>query len=129
MVRYKNRDLQSGVLDVIKVLYGDFGAGAIRTCFKVHYCNPTTKIIIFKTRHGPHIYLSSAIPFINKLQNTRIKLSTIYLGASVFHCYKFIQNYQKNLVRQASDEISKSTVDKMLCLTGVLKFNRTQLVT
>ncbi|XP_050532556.1 ribonuclease P/MRP protein subunit POP5 isoform X2 [Daktulosphaira vitifoliae] len=89
--KISNRDLQSGVLDVIKVLYGDFGAGAIRTCFKVHYCNPTTKIIIFKTRHGPHIYLSSAIPFINKLQNTRIKLSTIYLGASVFHCYKFIQ--------------------------------------
>lgn len=57
----------------------------------VRYCNSTTKIIIFKTRHGPHKFLSSAIPFINELQQKKIQLSTIYTGASLFQCYKFIQ--------------------------------------
>jgi len=57
----------------------------------VRYCNSTTKIIIFKTRHGPHLFLSSVIPFINKLQEKPIQLSSLYTGACLFQCYKFIQ--------------------------------------
>ncbi|CAH1736518.1 ribonuclease P/MRP protein subunit POP5 [Aphis gossypii] len=143
MVRYKNRymviqlrtlendnldlkisvkELQISVLNMIKSLHGDFGAGAIKTCFKVRYCNPTTKIIIFKTRHGPHKFLSSVVPFINKLQEKQIQLSTIYTGASMFQCYKFIQNYQKNLVRKMTDTISEKTKEKMLKISNIAKF-------
>lgn len=60
-------------------------------CVSVRYCNPATKIIIFKTRHGPHTFLSSVLPFITKLQEKQIQLSTIYTGASMFQCFKFIQ--------------------------------------
>lgn len=57
----------------------------------VRYCNLATKIIIFKTRHGPHKFLLSAIPLINKFKEKNIQLSTLYAGASVFQCHKFIQ--------------------------------------
>lgn len=57
----------------------------------VRYCNLSTQIIIFKTRHGPHKFLLSAITFINKLKEEHIQLSTLYTGASVFQCHKFIQ--------------------------------------
>ncbi|XP_050430391.1 ribonuclease P/MRP protein subunit POP5 [Adelges cooleyi] len=128
-LKITNKDLQLSVLNVLKTLHGDFGVGAIQTCFKVHYCNVTNKIIIFKTRHGPHTLLSSAIPFVNKLQDgIKIKLSTIYTGASIFQCHKFIKNFQNNLVRQVSDKINESTAEKMLSLSGVLKFKKTQLV-
>jgi len=90
--KISDKELQITILNMIKLLHGDFGAGAIKTCFKVRYCNPTTKILIFKTRHGPHQFLSSVIPFINKLQEKQIQLSTLYTGASMFQCYKFIQN-------------------------------------
>lgn len=32
--KISNRELQFTVLNMIKTLHGDFGAGAIRTCFK-----------------------------------------------------------------------------------------------
>lgn len=57
----------------------------------VRYCNSTTKIIIFKTRNGPHKFLSSVLPFVNKLQKKPIQLVSLYTGASLFQCYKFIQ--------------------------------------
>ncbi|XP_008185500.1 ribonuclease P/MRP protein subunit POP5 isoform X2 [Acyrthosiphon pisum] len=120
--KISDRELQITVLNMIKSLHGDFGAGAIKTCFKVRYCNPTTRIIIFKTRHGPHQFLSSVIPFINKLQEKQIQLSTLYTGASMFQCYKFIQNYQKDLVRKITDTISEKTKEKMLNITNVLNF-------
>ncbi|KAF0767088.1 ribonuclease P/MRP protein subunit POP5 [Aphis craccivora] len=121
-LKISDKELQISVLNMIKLLHGDFGAGAIKTCFKVRYCNPTTKIFIFKTRHGPHKFLSSVIPFVNKLQEKQIQLSTIYTGASMFQCYKFIQNYQKNLVRKVTDTISEKTKEKMLNITNVANF-------
>lgn len=32
--KISDRELQLTVLNIIKILYGDFGVGAIRTCFK-----------------------------------------------------------------------------------------------
>ncbi|XP_025409959.1 ribonuclease P/MRP protein subunit POP5 [Sipha flava] len=122
--KISDRELQSTVLNMVKTLHGDFGVGAIRTCFKVRYCNPATKIIIFKTRHGPHIFLSSVLPFIIKLQEKQIQLSTIYTGASMFQCFKFIQIYQKNLVRKLSSTINVTTREKLLNISDIFKFNK-----
>ncbi|VVC28125.1 Hypothetical protein CINCED_3A018626 [Cinara cedri] len=125
--KISDKELNLTVLNMIKTLFGDFGVGAIRTCFKVHYCNPSTKIIIFKTRHGPHKFLSSIIPFVNELQGKPIRLSTLYIGASLFQCYKFIQNYQKGLVRKLHKTLTIQTKEKILNVTGVLKFNKFQV--
>jgi len=64
----------------------------------VCYCDLTTKIVVFKTRHGPHIFLFSIIPFINNVQEKPIQLSSLYTGASLFQCHKFIQVILDNIL-------------------------------
>ncbi|XP_063620488.1 ribonuclease P/MRP protein subunit POP5 [Cydia splendana] len=91
----KSRIFHETVLNKIQQLHGDFGVAAIRIGFLTKYCNENTRIAILRSRHGPHIFVTSSIPFITKIGNLDVTLRTLHVGATLKHCFKFIQRHQR----------------------------------
>ncbi|KAK4875646.1 hypothetical protein RN001_012068 [Aquatica leii] len=104
--------LHQAILLKVQQLHGDFGAAAIRAGFTAKYFNEKTRIAIIRSRHGPHKLITSALPFIKDIDKKNVSLNTLYTGATLKHCFKFILNYQRKKV----DEICatmKSEGDKV----------------
>ena len=84
------------IIEKIQQLHGDFGVAAVKTGFVAKYCNENTRIAILRSRHGPHKFVTSALPFITKIGKLDINLKTLHVGATMKHSFKFIQKYQKS---------------------------------
>ncbi|CAB3228684.1 unnamed protein product [Arctia plantaginis] len=83
------------VMNKIQQLHGDFGVAAITTGFLTKYCNETTRIAIIRSRHGPHKFVISSLPFITQIGKLHVKLKTLHVGATLKHSFKFIQKHQR----------------------------------
>ncbi|KAK9869392.1 hypothetical protein WA026_003148 [Henosepilachna vigintioctopunctata] len=94
-LRFHPAALHGAVFHTVQYLHGDFGAAAIRAGFVAKYCNPQTRIAVIRARHGPHRLVASALPYIKNIDNVRVNVFSLYMGATIRHCYKFILNYQK----------------------------------
>lgn len=82
----------------IQQLYGDFGSAAIYSGFHIKYCNEYTRIAIIRSRHGPHRFIATTIPFINYLDKGNVVVRSLYVGATIKHCNKFIKEYQQKKI-------------------------------
>lgn len=113
MVRYKNRyfvaeievkdmpshapvmlshnKLKSNIINKIQQIHGDFGVAAILTGFRIKYCNPYTKIVLIRGRHGPHRLIGSVLPLIKKIDDLRVQFNILYLGSTMLKSFKFIR--------------------------------------
>lgn len=113
----------------VQQLHGDFGAAAIRNGFVGKYCNSKLRLALIRVRHGPHRFILSALPFIDKLNGKSIVINSLYVGATMNHCFKFLINYQKQEINKQLislegtpqyDELYKEfialSVEKGICL-------------
>lgn len=55
------------------------------------YCNTYTKIAVVKARHGPHKFLLHTIPLMNDVGGRHVKVTILYIGATIKHCFLFIR--------------------------------------
>lgn len=83
--------LYSSITNVVEKIHGDFGVASITTGFKVKYCNPYTKIILIRCRHGPHRFVSTVLPIIRTIGKTKVQLNIIYIGSTIMKSYKYIR--------------------------------------
>lgn len=83
------------MLSKIQQLHGDFGVAAVTTGFLTKYCNENTRIAILRSRHGPHKFVTSSLPFITKIGKLDVRLNTLHVGATLKHSFKFIQKHQR----------------------------------
>lgn len=112
----------------INELYGDFGEAATRTGLVAKYCNPATKIGIIRCRRGPHELLASAIPYVRFVGQHRAFISTLYMGATMRHCFKFILDYQQTKLEEycmtVKSEEEKKELKKiflnMKCVSSII---------
>lgn len=88
--------LYNSIVQKVQQLHGDFGAAAIRAGFVAKYCNEKTRTAIIRVRHGPHVFVTSSIPCINTIENKQVVVNTLYIGATIRQCQKFLLNYQQN---------------------------------
>ncbi|CAH1645904.1 unnamed protein product [Spodoptera littoralis] len=91
----KPKIFHNTVLSKIQQMYGDFGVAAVTNGFLTKYCNEHTRIAIIRSRHGPHRFVTSSLPFITKIGNLDVRLNTLHVGATLKHCFKFIQKHQR----------------------------------
>ncbi|KAF5279189.1 hypothetical protein FQR65_LT03436 [Abscondita terminalis] len=103
----QSSSLYETILLKVQQLHGDFGVAAIRAGFNAKYFNEKTRIAIIRSRHGPHKLITSSLPFIKDLDKKCVRLDTIYMSATLKHCFKFILNYQRRKV----DEICATLSD------------------
>jgi len=65
----KDIDIANAVKDKVQELHGDFGRSSISVGFKVIYANFPTRLVIIRSRHGPHRLVASALPFVTKIRS------------------------------------------------------------
>lgn len=90
--------LQNAVFKKLQQLHGDYGVAAITIGFRAKYCNEKTRIAVVRVRHGPHKLVASCLPCINTIDSKKVTLDTLYTGATLRHCFKFILNHQQKKV-------------------------------
>ncbi|XP_047115813.1 ribonuclease P/MRP protein subunit POP5 [Schistocerca piceifrons] len=87
--------LQASILKKVEQLHGDFGIAAVQAGFTAKYCNKWTRIAMIRTRHGPHRLVASTLPMMNDVSGHQITLHTLYVGATLQQCYRFVRRYQQ----------------------------------
>ena len=108
----KDIDVANAVKDKVQELYGDFGRASITVGFKVIYANPTTRLVIIRTRHGPHRLVASALPFVTKIRNDGVVGRLLYTGATIKHCHIFMVKRQKIQLEKAKNFFRKKKEDQ-----------------
>nr|SVE76734.1 EOG090X0GYO [Daphnia longispina] len=122
MVRYKNRyftaeiipldsttqplnlktyDIVTSILNVTEQIHGEFGAAAIKNGLEVKYCNQSTQIAVIRCRHGPHRLLASSLPFLSTISKRKVQLQSIYTGATMVKCFKFLKKFHQEKINEA----------------------------
>lgn len=63
--------------------------------FLVKYCNEYTRVAVVRARHGPHRLVASCLPLVTQLEQIPVSLKTLYTGATLMQCNKFlvVSNY------------------------------------
>ncbi|KAJ6633858.1 NAD-dependent histone deacetylase sirtuin-1 [Pseudolycoriella hygida] len=111
------------IMKNVQKFYGDFGAATVRSGFKCKYCNEQTRIAIIRIKHRPHRYVTSVLPLITTIGDHLAKFRTLYNGATIMHCQKFIVNFQRNYLDQTMKNISvgqqKELLKKVMNIKGV----------
>lgn len=122
----KSKIFHDTVLNKIQQLHGDFGSAAVRTGFLTKYCNENTRIAIIRVRHGPHHFVTSALPFITKIGKLDIRLKTLHVSATLKHSFKFIQKYQRAYLDKMWSKLKTEEELKML-EAAVMDFTKTDV--
>ncbi|XP_028132369.1 ribonuclease P/MRP protein subunit POP5 [Diabrotica virgifera virgifera] len=94
-LKLKEPSLYVSILKQVRRLYGDFGEAAIRAGFVCKYLNEHTRIGIIRSRRGPHKFVTSVIPLIREMEDKRILINILYVGATIRKSFYFLRNYQQ----------------------------------
>uniref|UniRef100_A0A1Q3F7A0 Ribonuclease P/MRP protein subunit POP5 n=1 Tax=Culex tarsalis TaxID=7177 RepID=A0A1Q3F7A0_CULTA len=83
----------------IEKYYGEFG---IASMLRLHviYFNEKTRLCIIQTRHGPHRFVTSILPLLTVAETESVRYRTLYVGATLQQCQKFVARYQQNYVNK-----------------------------
>ncbi|XP_034105393.1 uncharacterized protein LOC117568692 [Drosophila albomicans] len=97
-LRLNDSTLSKCLLQNVEKYYGVYGLGLLEHGFRVKYCNERTKIAIIRCIHRGQRYVSSILPLITLIGDVRAKFRTLYVGATVIQCNKFIIKHQKHFL-------------------------------
>ncbi|KAH8259899.1 hypothetical protein KR026_012564, partial [Drosophila bipectinata] len=126
-LRLNDYTLSKCLLQNVEKYYGVYGLGLIENGFRVKYCNDRTKIAIIRCLHRGQQFVSSVLPLItlvtkinlpfptwilktNTLQigDVRAKFRTLYIGATIIQCNKFIIKHQKQFLDKAMGQLNSA---------------------
>ncbi|CAG4988407.1 unnamed protein product [Parnassius apollo] len=122
----KSKIFHDTVLDKIQQLHGDFGIAAVRTGFLTKYCNENTRIAILRSRHGPHKFVTSSLPFITKIGKLDVSLRTLHIGATLKHTFKYILKHQRNYLDSMWSKL-KTDEERKNLEAAVMDFTKTDV--
>lgn len=114
------------LLNKIQHLHGDFGVAAVTNGFLTKYCNENTRIAIIRSRHGPHRFVTSSLPFITKIGTLDVKLNTLHVGATLKHSFKFILKHQRAYLDSMWSKL-KTDNDRRKLEAAVMDFTKTDV--
>uniref|UniRef100_A0A1B6DKF7 Ribonuclease P/MRP protein subunit POP5 n=1 Tax=Clastoptera arizonana TaxID=38151 RepID=A0A1B6DKF7_9HEMI len=120
--------LYNSVITAVQKFHGDFGVAAIRAGLSAKYCNEVTRTALIRLRHGPHRLLSSILPLVNEIGYQKVQVKTLYVGATLKQCYKFLRNYQKQMLMKIwrsleTKELQTQMEESIMDLTPVINFD------
>ncbi|XP_019531564.1 uncharacterized protein LOC109403237 [Aedes albopictus] len=94
-----SHNLTKFLREKIEKYYGEFGlASTLR--LHVIYFNDKTRLCIIQTRHGPHRFVTSILPLLTVADTEQVRYRTLYVGATLQQCQKFIVRYQQEYVNK-----------------------------
>lgn len=113
---HMNQDaLYRAVNKKVQQLHGDFGVAAIKSGFLAKYCNPQLRIALLRVRHGPHRFVTSSLPFVNLIDGKKVVIRSLYTGATIRNCFKFLLKYQQQKIYTDLDKLKGTPNYEKLC--------------
>ncbi|XP_017475038.1 PREDICTED: ribonuclease P/MRP protein subunit POP5 [Rhagoletis zephyria] len=113
------------ILNHVKKFYGDYGLGTVEQGFRVKYCNERTKVTIIRCLHRSHRVVTSTLPLITMIGDVRAKFHTLYTGATIIQCNKFIINHQQRFLDEMVGQIA-SAKERKEFIKRVMEFDLEQ---
>lgn len=86
-----NNRLRNCIFNKVGEIHGDFGVAAITTGFRIKYCNPCTKIVLIRCRHGPHRIVGTVLPLIKMVDDHKVQFNLLHVGSTIKKSFKFIR--------------------------------------
>ncbi|KAH8286230.1 hypothetical protein KR054_005054, partial [Drosophila jambulina] len=125
---FNDNTLTKCLLQNVEKYYGVHGLGMIEQGFRVKYINERTKIAIIRCLHGGQRFVSSILPLItlvrkehflilnssikflhlSKIGDVRAKFRTLYIGATIIQCNKFIIKHQKKFLDREMGQLTSA---------------------
>lgn len=88
----KNRvDLLLLIISNLQIFYRNEAINFFFSFLSAKYFNSHTRIALIKVRHGPHRFIIDSVPAINEVGGRFASIDIIYVGATMKHCFQFIQ--------------------------------------
>lgn len=88
--------------------YGDFGLASIGN-LSVKLMNDKHKLAIIRVSHGPHRFLTSIIPLLNKVGKELATCRILYIGATIRQCKKYLIDHQNEVIRKIITAFNNDT--------------------
>ncbi|EDV96803.1 uncharacterized protein LOC6558426 [Drosophila grimshawi] len=107
-LRLNDHTLTKCLLQNVEKYYGVFGLGLLEHGFRVKYCNERTKIAIIRCLHRGQRYVSSILPLITLIGDVRGKFRTLYTGATIIQCNKFIIRHQRQFLDRMMGQVASA---------------------
>lgn len=79
--------------------YGDVGAATVKRLLVIYF-NAKTHLFIIRTLHGPHRFMTSILPLLTQVDDHMVRFRTLYVGATVQQCQKFVVKYQQRYINR-----------------------------
>ncbi|XP_046620043.1 uncharacterized protein LOC124305073 isoform X1 [Neodiprion virginianus] len=118
--------LHHAIQQKVELMYGDFGLSAIKSGFNAKYFNHHTRIALIKIRHGPHRLVIDSVRAVSEIDSKIASLDIIYVGATMKHCFQFIQRYQRKKLEKMwtslkNYEKKTEMKDDLMTITPIMK--------
>ncbi|KAH8319398.1 hypothetical protein KR067_007248, partial [Drosophila pandora] len=107
-LRINDHTLSKCLLQNVEKYHGVYGLGLIENGFRVKYCNDRTKTAIIRCLHRGQKFISSVLPLITLIGDVRAKFRTLYIGATIIQCNKFIIKHQKQFLDKAMGQMASA---------------------
>ncbi|XP_030385196.1 ribonuclease P/MRP protein subunit POP5 isoform X1 [Scaptodrosophila lebanonensis] len=121
-LRFSDQTLTKCLLQNVKKYYGVYGLGLLEHGFRVKYCNERTKIAIIRCLHRGQHFVSSMLPLITLIGEVRAKFRTLYTGATIIQCNKFIIKHQRQFLDRMMGQI-ESAKERQDIFKRVMEFD------
>jgi ribonuclease P/MRP protein subunit POP5 len=99
-------EIASTLKKAVQKFYGDFGLASISN-ISVLLLNEKLRLAVIRTSHGPHKFLISILPILNKIQKELATYQILYNAPTILKCKKFIINQQNKKILSAFSEAEK----------------------
>ncbi|XP_053664733.1 uncharacterized protein LOC128713886 [Anopheles marshallii] len=110
------------ISEQVERYYGEFGSASMLR-LNVIYFNAKTHLCIIQTRHGPHRFITSILPLLTIAGSEVARYRTLYVGATLKQCHKFIVKYQQRYINKTVGEY-RGVVQKQKLIEDVTKMKK-----
>ncbi|KAH8418216.1 hypothetical protein KR222_001067, partial [Zaprionus bogoriensis] len=117
-LRLNDHTLTRCLLQSVEKYYGVYGVGLLEHGFRVKYCNERTRIAVIRCLHRGQRFVSSILPLITLIGDVRAKFRTLYMGATIIQCNKFIIRHQRQFLDRMMGQVAsaKERQDLLKCV-------------
>uniref|UniRef100_A0A182QJD8 Ribonuclease P/MRP protein subunit POP5 n=1 Tax=Anopheles farauti TaxID=69004 RepID=A0A182QJD8_9DIPT len=98
-VAIKSFEIYKYLMNELQRYYGEFGSASM-LYIKVIYFNEKTHLCIIQAMHGPHRFITSILPLLKVAGSEPARYRTLYVGATLQQCHKFIVKYQQRYINK-----------------------------
>ncbi|XP_067131708.1 ribonuclease P/MRP protein subunit POP5 [Centruroides vittatus] len=87
------RNILEAVKESLQRFHGDYGLGSCIYGMTIKMFNPLTRLFILRVHRGCHPFVASTLPFVNKINGLKVKLTVLHFAGTIRSCLKFIVVY------------------------------------